>query len=149
MECPSAAPKTAKTASEEALPLRAPLSILRWEQIGVSTDWGYRCLQCEESKIIDNCRHPEDLRGLLQNFDAAKKLMSLGFDISSPGWDNTNYVLLFVQSHLDRGHTVVVVDEYGGDYGECGEYWSCTDCGTNLRCRLPANHDGWHYHKRK
>ena len=109
----------------------------------MSTDYGYKCIDCNESEIIDNMRYygVESLKGILE-LPLQPILESGLLHITYEGYGASD-AIQFAFKHKSLGHRVVVADEYGAPVDECGKYYRCSgECGHNVRCTQPDEHEG-------
>lgn len=124
----------------------------------MSTDYGFKCRECEVSVVIDNLRRDgiDTLKGVLSNLDAISIVIGIG-NGSYPGVIialDGSYFARFQEAvgmaikHRGLGHTVVVCDEYGREWDQCGDYWKCPTCKHCESCTLKEGHEGEHKPKR-
>jgi hypothetical protein len=107
----------------------------------MSTDYGFKCINCDEYKIIDNFRSPALLRTIVDNAHVIHLVHDLGVRVGIEFYD-TEEAFTFLFKHKDRGHRVEPVDEYGRLVGQCYMHVKCVCCGAERPCLLRAKHDG-------
>jgi hypothetical protein len=132
----------------------------------VSCDWDVYCLDCESEHGFSNCNHEDKLmRELAKLGPRLKKLcelMPILDSLSDPPC--SAYVCPRITLDADvihprrwlhaawwiehGGHRLVARDEYGRCDDECGEHFSCGECGSSKCCRRMKGHDGEHKDKR-
>jgi hypothetical protein len=110
----------------------------------MSTDYGFKCVDCDEKRIIDNARGyaVATLQSIIENIDSVNKVRTMpDLEISSSvGWTGLSEAIDFVAMHVARGHKVRVTDEYGRLEGQCQLYAKCGECGAARQCALEINH---------
>lgn len=114
----------------------------------MSTDYGFKCRDCNETREINNARHymVQQLRGILDNLTAIESVLAIGgMSVKFDGcYGDEEEAIQFAIAHRKLGHTVAVADEYGREWDECGSRIGCEACGTARWCTLTTKHDGPH-----
>jgi hypothetical protein len=117
----------------------------------MSTDYGFKCLECGTDSIIDNLRYSriDTLKQILENLKSFEHIRSLQLDdvqieVEILGCYQVNCAIDFAIDHWRRGHTVVVADEYGRARDQCSERWKCDACGHQEPCSSKEGHEGEH-----
>lgn len=112
----------------------------------MSTDYGFKCRECDEHFIVDNLRgHAVPmLQAALAMLDDFTRLRAAGFEVRlrDDHYHNWGEAVAFACRHRERGHTVVVCDEYNREEGQCWRYAKCPACGGQKQCALTLNHEG-------
>lgn len=110
----------------------------------MSTDYGFRCIDCGEQSITDNLRGDAipQLQAMLANVAVIKPLIAAGLIVSIPWHPGSADALRFAITHLDRAHLVAVADEYGQIVGICNKRWACSMCKAGHICTRDEGHEG-------
>jgi hypothetical protein len=108
----------------------------------MSIDYGFKCLTCEQLCIIDNARDTNRLRDILTNASDIVRIHSFVDDIGVAGWYDFYAAVEFADAHQHQGHEVVVADEYGRVWDECGLRVRCDKCGCEKWCVRKHKHEG-------
>jgi hypothetical protein len=112
----------------------------------MSTDWGFRCEDCDETAVIGNMRDTAFLAQLLEQLPAVISLMEISGDsvnltIVPDGCYYEFYPAVeFAAKHRALGHKVVVGDEYNRSVGNCWKQWICPHCSHRHPCGFPVDH---------
>jgi hypothetical protein len=119
----------------------------------VSTDYGFKCRECNETREINNARHymVQHLRAILDNLTAVESVMAIGgMSVKFDGcYGDEGSAMQFAIDHRKLGHFVVVADEYGREWNECGARVDCCECKSTRWCTLTTGHEGEHKVVRK
>lgn len=116
----------------------------------MSTDYGFRCIDCNLDSIIDNARYGDvsELRKWLTILPELKTVRNAGVRVDADrGFYQFECAIDFAIKHFDAGHQVTVADEYGRVWDQCGARVDCGECGHGTWCTLTEKHDGVHRSK--
>jgi hypothetical protein len=113
----------------------------------MSTDYGFKCLDCNEQRIVDNLRsgNVSLLRSVLDNITAITQLTTAGFDVSAAdcsGFYGMGEAIRFVADHQGKQHLVAISDEYGAVWGSCTKHLTCPTCRSSCNCNRDDKHEG-------
>lgn len=117
----------------------------------MSTDYGFKCVDCDKVAVIDNARYGnvDELKVVLANIAAIQTVRKAGLSVEMGSHlYNFSGALDLAAEHVALGHRVVVSDEYGRAWDECGERIVCQECATSKWCVLTEGHEEPHSWKR-
>lgn len=113
----------------------------------MSTDWGIRCVDCNEYGCEQENRGLEWVQNIIRCAPAIVALYDASTDrdmtVQHKDGAWAGYVdMAFIAKH--RGHRLAPCDEYGRDFHQCLHDFTCEHCDTRHPCTLDAGHEGPH-----
>ncbi|UGT65293.1 hypothetical protein LTT66_18155 [Nocardia gipuzkoensis] len=115
----------------------------------MSNEWNLLCRTCDVTcnfewnhggdRIQQLIPHMQLLADCAEKLEPAREILAyhVRWEIEFP-WE----LVSFAKQH--HSHDLTAIDEYGKLYGDCGTQYRCECCGTYLRCKKLADHDGDH-----
>jgi hypothetical protein len=127
----------------------------------MSCDWDVYCLDCDSVAGIEDANREESLmRVLIKHAKAIGGLLPLWDDNSTYQDVELRVGRYDVELRVGRydldpkwfaehaSHRLIPRNEYGECSHDCGERFTCGECGALKTCRRTKGHDGGHSEKR-
>ena len=109
----------------------------------MSTSWDIRCVDCNTGMGFDVNHGEQDLLELLEHRELWEAMPE---PVVSIRWEGRRLFDDFWPGMFaaHKGHTLILRNEYGTNYGDCTRRYQCGECGTRHPCGKLENHTGPH-----